>query len=204
MEDYGSLINALMSLYESDFNEDWISFAEKLSKTMILKFWDASAEVFYFTEKGKSDLIARPIETYDGALPSATAMAITGLTRLGKVIGDNKLLGLCEKALSRLQEQMKLIPSASGQLLIALQMQLENSAEWVVAAGNSEEEWETFLRGFRSQFRPGVSLSKANPQSIWGPLKNRPAIQGELTLYLCHNQICEAPIVGLKAVMPSP
>jgi hypothetical protein len=36
---------------------------------------------------------------------------------------------------------MKLIPSASGQLLIALQMQLENSAEWVVAAGNSEEEW---------------------------------------------------------------
>jgi uncharacterized protein YyaL (SSP411 family) len=99
LEDYGSLINALMSLYESDFNEDWISFAEKLSKTMILKFWDASAEVFYFTEKGKSDLIARPIETYDGALPSATAMAITGLTRLGKVIGDNKLLGLCEKAL---------------------------------------------------------------------------------------------------------
>src|SRR5207247_97322 len=49
LEDYGSLVDGLISLYEATGELEWIESATLLANRMIEQFWDDEAGGFFFT-----------------------------------------------------------------------------------------------------------------------------------------------------------
>jgi uncharacterized protein YyaL (SSP411 family) len=202
LDDYASLLNAYLSLYESTFDAKWITRAHDVAAAMIIRFWDQGVGDFYFTDKDHEKLITRPKEIHDGATPSATSMAITGLARLSTLMAKPEWTEVAHGALRALSEVLKQVPGASGQSLIALSFLNSPPRELVFAPGRSTEDNESALRAIRARFSPDTVIAGAQePMPVELPaLQGKTSVKGEPTLYVCRNFTCEAPLIGVDAI----
>ncbi|MGH8016597.1 MAG: thioredoxin domain-containing protein, partial [Candidatus Zixiibacteriota bacterium] len=73
LEDYSFFIRGLIDLYESDkilCNDEWMTLAQELADDAVKLFADANGK-FYLRPDGQDDLLFRPKEERDGAIPAA-------------------------------------------------------------------------------------------------------------------------------------
>ena len=87
LDDYACFIWGLIELYEATFNPRYLAAAVDLHRIQIELFWDDSGGGFFMTAKDSEELIARPKDLYDGAVPSGNSVALLNLLRLGKMCG---------------------------------------------------------------------------------------------------------------------
>lgn len=199
LDDYAYFINGLLALFESDFDLQWIEWAQKLTDFVIKEFWDLANNDFFYTPKTHEALIFRPKEFQDGALPSATGMMVTALIRLGKLQGEARYLEQAEKVLMSHSAFMERAPLACGQFLVALELLKNQSRELVLVPGQEEESEREFLDFVRAGFYPNlVTILKTEQNGKLSLLQKRSAQSGLATAYLCEEQSCQAPIVDLK------
>ena len=69
----------------------YLERAKNLAADMIDLFWDDEQGGFYFYGTDNEELLIRPKEYYDGALPSGNSVAALQLVRLARLTGDYKL-----------------------------------------------------------------------------------------------------------------
>lgn len=74
----------LLELYETTFELDYLSKAQKLSLEMRRLFWDKQDGGFYFSGIDEEKLITGSKELYDGALPLGNSVAALNLLKLSK------------------------------------------------------------------------------------------------------------------------
>ncbi len=193
LEDYAHLTQSLITIYESNFNEKFLSTAQIITQRMIELFWDAPSKTFFFASDKQTDLVIRPTETYDGATPSSTAIAITALIRLGKLTYNDSYLKIAEQALEKYESQMRTLPQASGQMLIALELLQNRSQEFVLLPGNDEsiEDWLYVIRGTFIPNKVVAVKQKDQDENIL--FKGKTCLEGKTTLYLCENRTCQTP-----------
>lgn len=203
LDDYAYLANALVTLYECTFDEKWIDHAMELVEQMRTHFGDAQRGGFYYTADDHEQLISRLKDFQDSSVPSGNAMAATVLVRLGKLTGRSDLIEDSERTISVAAGLIQTSPQASAQLLIALDMLTGPLAE-IVIVGDSAEEAITSLR---TRYLPNHVAAYRNGDSqyrseyISGLFANRTAAAGELTVYVCENFACQAPVTGLTAIL---
>src|SRR5262249_35086768 len=99
LEDYSYVIDALVSLFEHDFQPRWIEAARELAQTMIEQFWDEKEGGFFYTGKNHERLIARGKDPHDNATPSGNSMAVIALLRLYRLTGDARFRDKAERTL---------------------------------------------------------------------------------------------------------
>ena len=85
--DYAFFIMGLIDLYRNVGEPSWLTRAEALQSAMNDGFWRAEQGGFYLTAADGNDLPVRPLELYDGALPSANAVALNNLLHLNQLTG---------------------------------------------------------------------------------------------------------------------
>uniref|UniRef100_A0A914Q3I5 DUF255 domain-containing protein n=1 Tax=Panagrolaimus davidi TaxID=227884 RepID=A0A914Q3I5_9BILA len=90
-DDYAFLIQALLDLYEADFDESHLKWAEKLQNQMDEHFFDKQHSVGYFNSRDTdSTVFARLQEDQDGAEPCSNSIACNNLLRLSDIFGDKE------------------------------------------------------------------------------------------------------------------
>jgi uncharacterized protein YyaL (SSP411 family) len=206
LDDYSYLINALVTLYEATFQENWIDEAARLADLMLKHFEDQIGGGFYYTADDHEQLIARNKDLHDASIPSGNAMAATALIRLGKLLGNTAYLESAGRTLSFAKSVIEKTPTAAGQMLIALDLWRGPIQELVVIGGDNKEEYlqamqvlgKTFLPSAVVACRPTIT-SRQSP--LLAPLfAGRTAEKEKTTLYICHNFTCQAPIVGVDQI----
>src|SRR4030095_11761162 len=88
LEDYAMVAAALVDVYEATFDRRWVDQARALSDDMIRLFWDDGIDAFYDTGKDAEQLIVRPRNLFDNAVPCGTSVAIETLLRLAVLTGE--------------------------------------------------------------------------------------------------------------------
>ena len=88
--DYAFFIMGLIDLHRSVGEPFWLTRAEALQSAMNEGFWKAEQGGFYLTAADDNDLPVRPLELYDGALPSANAVALNNLLHLSRLTGRER------------------------------------------------------------------------------------------------------------------
>jgi uncharacterized protein len=210
LDDYASLANALISLYEATFDERYIDGALKLVEIMLARFIDTSGGGFYFTADNHEPLIARHKDIQDSSVPSGNALAATTLVRLGKLTGKSNLLAAAESVLQMASALMERAPTASGQMLLALDMFLGPTSEIVVLGDTESTDTVGVLRELRQRFIPNKviaarSIGKSPPTGRSAALE--PLFSGkesqspEPTVFICQNFACENPLYGREAAV---
>lgn len=199
LDDYAYFINGLLSLFESDFDSKWLSWAENLADYVIKEFWDPLEKSFFYSPTNHEKLIFRPKEFQDGALPSPTAMMLTALVRLYKLTGQDRFYKKAEELFSSHFDFMKKAPLACGQMFIALELLRNKSKEVVIVSGDKSESDQDFIDFFRGNFFPNtVVILKTEKNAHLPILQNRRAVGESTTAYICQNQNCLAPVSSLE------
>jgi len=203
LDDYACLMNALVSLYEADFNARWIDEAVRLADVMLARFVDAAAGGFFYTADDHEQLIARNKDVYDNATPSGTGMALTALVRLGKLTGSAQYLATAEKTFRSLTEVFDKAPSAVGQSLLAFDLFLGPTQELVAAAKDIADRDEV-LAEVRRRFWPNKVVAalpgKGESPHLSSVLAGKRPLDDQPTLFVCENFSCRRPASGSEAV----
>ena len=92
-EDYALLANALLDLFETDFDPFWVSEARRLMALMDEKFLDAGDGTYFYVDRDQATPLVRSKSIYDQVLPSGNSMAARVSLRLYRLTGEVALPG---------------------------------------------------------------------------------------------------------------
>ena len=120
LDDYATLANSLVSLYEATGNEKWSTWAVELAEMMLTHFADEENGGFFYTADDHEALISRNKDMIDSSVPSGNAMAATALLRIGRLVQRDEFVRASERTLQLGQGIMEQSPAAAGQMLLAL------------------------------------------------------------------------------------
>lgn len=139
LDDYAFLTYGLIELYESSFDIKYLEKAVKLNEDMINKFKDEKDGAFFMTMEEGEELITRPKEFYDGAMPSGNSVAAYNILRLAKITGNSKLEDLGYENLKEFSRRLYGGSVNYTFFLSAVAYDLCNSKELKVVLKNKED-----------------------------------------------------------------
>jgi uncharacterized protein YyaL (SSP411 family) len=205
LEDYAFLAESLVALYEANSVPLYLQAAVELADTILRHFADPNGPGFFFTADDHEKLIARTKDVHDGSTPSGNAVAVMVLLKLAKLCGREDFTKKAEETLRGFKTMMTEHPAASGQMLAALDFYLGPVQEIAVIGPRGDPVTQKVLHAIHSSYRPNTVVSFHDPSNGDPPefiplLKDRPMIGGQVTVYLCENNVCQAPLVGANAV----
>lgn len=88
LEDYAVYTLALLELYRASFDAAYLEEAVFRADQMVDLFEDRDRGGYFITPRDGERLIARPKETYDGAIPSGNSAAAMALQALADLTGE--------------------------------------------------------------------------------------------------------------------
>ncbi len=164
LDDYAGLAAALASLYQASFNEQYLDAACQLADVMLAHFRDPQNGGFFYTADDHPPLIARTQDLYDNATPSGNALAATALVRLGKLTGRDDYLAAAAATFKRALAVLQQSPTASSQMLLALDIYLGPTPEIVIVADPAAADTVALLADLHHRYWPNkVVALRADP-----------------------------------------
>ena len=132
LEDYAFLVDGLLSLYEATFTPRWLWEAQSLAESMLELFWDQDVAGFYSTGIDHEELLIRPQDFYDNAIPSGASAAALALLRLGTLTGVPRYAEVAGVALRSMRTSVTTQAIGYGHWLCAMDYALSTPKEVVV------------------------------------------------------------------------
>ncbi len=123
IDDYSFMIWGLMELYQANFKEQYMLRAIELQEELNRHFTDEQSGAFFSTHAQTDDLPLRPLEIYDGALPSGNSVSMLNLLRLGSVTGNTTYDERALKISTAFSSQIQRMPNAFCMLMWALEFE---------------------------------------------------------------------------------
>ena len=159
-------------------------------------FWDDDDEALYDTGSEHDQLIVRPRDLFDNAMPCGNSAAVMALLRLGLHTGEPKYQRIATSALSSVADLMQRVPNGFAWWLCALDFNLARVQEVVVMGGPGDPDTARLLDAARKGFSPNrIYAGGAVPSddAQFPLLAGKTLIGGKATAYLCENYACLAP-----------
>ena len=201
LEDYAFVADGLLYVYELTFDQHWIDEARSLADEMINLFWDEDLGLFYETGKDAEQLVVRPREMFDNAIPCGGSMAALMLQKLSVLTGDTSYAQKAATTLRSVQGIVADHPMGMGNWLSALDFYVSAVKEVVVMGPQEDPATRQLLETVHGAYRPNkVVAGGAGSESESGPviplLEGRGLIDGRPTAYVCQNYTCQLPVTA--------
>ena len=196
LEDYAFLVDGLISLYEATFDRRWLDEARFFGDRIPELFWDDNDEALYDAGSDHDQLIVRPRDLFDNAMPCGNSAAVMALLRLGLHTGEPKYQMIATSALSSVADLMQRVPNGFAWWLCALDFKLARVQEVVVMGAPDDPDTALLLDTARNGFSPNrIYAGGAVPSddAQFPLLAGKTLIGGKATAYLCENYACLAP-----------
>ncbi len=205
VDDYSYTIDALIALFEATGHTDWIEHAIRLADIMLARFQDPQGGGFYYTADDAESLITRNKEWHDGSLVSGNASAAMALLKLSRLCDREDYRAAAERTFCGGEEVLIKQSAACGALLCALD-RYWNDREQLVLAARDASAMMVARPLFLKHYRPNTTLSWVIGDSIESGAtvtlnQHRDPIDGQDTLYRCHEFSCDMPITGDQAMI---
>ncbi len=197
LEDYAFLIDGLLALHEVTFETEWLEESISLADQMVDLFWDDNSNQLYDTGKDQENLIIRPCELTDNAIPCGSSVAAEVLLRLSIITNNAEYKHKAITLLSAAQGMMSSFPASTGQWLNVLDAYLNGTKEIVLAGNPLANDTQKLLSALYENYIPSYVLVgiKEPKESILNlPItENREQINAVATAFVCENYVCQMP-----------
>ena len=111
-DDYAYLIWACIELFETTSKVEFINKAIELNEGLMEYFWDKESGGLFLYGKDGEQLISRPKEIYDGAVPSANSQMILNLMKLSNILAGQEYYSRADEILSAFSSKINSSPRA--------------------------------------------------------------------------------------------
>lgn len=203
VDDYAFLIWGLLETYETTLDPEYLKLSLDLNEDLLRLFWDEQEGGLFFYGSDGEQLIARPKEIYDGAIPSGNGVAAYNWLRLFHLTGRMELREKAERLLKAFAGNYEHYPAGYSFSMLALQMAIGPVRQIVIAGRRDDERAKAFLAAAREEYRPFDLISLNDPNGKLGDIaeavKDKTMKGNDVTAYLCENFSCQAPVTELEA-----
>jgi uncharacterized protein YyaL (SSP411 family) len=203
-EDYAYLAFGLIELFQATGNPRWLEWALTLQARMDELFWDAADGGWFSTTGNDPSVLLRLKETYDGAEPAATSVAVLNLLALSHLTGGDGAAEKIERTLALFRSHLgRAVP-----MMLAALSTYHAGVPQVVIAGEAEAaDTRALFDALRVSYRPSWVVVPALAQHRSGLERVLPwvsgmaARDGRATAYVCRDFACQAPVHTAEALV---
>ncbi|HYX42050.1 MAG TPA: hypothetical protein VE821_10155, partial [Pyrinomonadaceae bacterium] len=199
LDDYACVAQGLLALYEATGAQRWLEAVQARVEEMIAEFWDETEGGFFYTAQHGEQLIVRQKDFFDNATPSGNSVAANVLLRLAVLLEKPDYQRKALTIFRLMHEQLMRYPSAFGRLLSALDFHLSTPKEIVLIGDPEAAETRALAREVWRRYLPNKVVAQAaagdeSAASLIPLLRDRPALGGRPTAYVCENYTCQQPV----------
>ena len=200
LEGYAFLVQGLLDLYETDFDQGWLRAALDLGEVVEARFRDPEQGGYFTTEARRSDLLVRRKSPMDGALPAAGSVHALNLLRLAEQTGRRGLAERAQDALRAAGVLASRYPAGFSALLLAADFLASPPRELVLVGDAAHPGHGELLEALhRCSARGRVLAACAGPGSVDTGLQpilegRSPAADGAPLVYPCQGYACAQPV----------
>ncbi len=182
LDDYAFYVAALIELYNSTLNKDYIEKAEWFCKETVRLFMNNNSGGFYLSNQNSAELFINPRETYDGAIPSGNSVMTYNLVRLYQITEKEEYKELLEKQITFMSARTSQYPSGNSMFLIAMLL-YEDYIPHITIALKEPSDLEQ-IKG-KLPFLSNISVVTEDAKY--------PLLNNQTTFYVCKNHNCLPP-----------
>lgn len=194
LDDYAFLIEALLALYQYDFDENWLQEAKGFADYVVLHFTDPDTPMFFYTAETAAALIARKHEIMDNVVPASNSVMAQNLNLLGLLFDENSYTTRAEAMLAAVQPQLKTYGSAYSNWAIQLLNEVAGIYE-IAITGTAVIQVQKALGNY---YIPNKVIL-AGTKSTLPLLKDKQSI--ETKIYICQNKVCQLPVTTVDEAL---
>lgn len=204
IEDYAFVIWSLIELYETTFKPQYLTKSIELTEQMIELFYDVEHGGFFTYGKDSEELILRPKEIYDGAIPSGNSMAAVVLLRLYSLTFREEFKEYALKTISCFGAELAVSPSAHSIAVTAVMNLYTPTREIIICGNREDDDTKQILQMINKYYYPFTSViindETEEIYSINPNLKNYKKKNHMTTVYICKDNSCSAPANDLGEI----
>ncbi|MGA7234832.1 MAG: thioredoxin domain-containing protein [Bryobacteraceae bacterium] len=207
LDDYALFVQALLDLYDAQFDVRHLQLATDLTLQMRDLFEDPEHGGFFSSPAGDESLVMRVKDDYDGAEPSGNSVALMNLLRLTQMTNRDEFRQSAARTLAAFEKRLSLAPSALPQMLAACEFLLSHPRQIVVAGGRESEDTKALLRAIHARFIPNrVALlidseeTRARLAQSVPEIAAMQSVDGRAAAYVCRDYACQLPVTNAAAL----
>lgn len=182
LDDYAFYTAALVELYHSTLNKEYLKKGEQFCKEAVRRFADEKNGGFYLSDLENEELFMKPKESYDGAIPSGNSVMAYNFVRLYQLTEKAEYRELADKQIRYMSAQAQKYPAGHSMFLFA-RLLYENPPKHVVIVLKRKSDFEKIKRRL---------LPLANVVVV-SESKEYPLLNDASTIYVCKNHTCFPP-----------
>jgi len=208
LDDYAFFVWGLIELYQAGFDSSVLNASIELNSIMIKEFEDTQQGGFFLTAHDAENLLIRPKEMYDGAIPSGNSVALLNMLRLARLTGESSLEKRAQSTANAFYSVIKKEPFGYTQFISGLDFALSEGYEIVIVGDPDAKDTNAMLKSLNHQFRPnavvilrtlkkhGDAITEMAPYTRF-----QTSIDGKATAYICQNFSCNQPTTDIKKML---
>ena len=183
LDEYAYYAVSLLFLYDVTAQERYLERARQMCEEAVRQFGDEMHGGFYLYGTKNEDLITKPKETYDGALPAGNSVMAYCLVHLAQLTGANKDRQRAEKQLGFLSGEAARYPAGHSLFLTAL-LRFLNPPEKITVVLAGEDDADRIWRALPLYADVKILSEETREYAL---------LNGKTTYYICKDYTCLPP-----------
>ena len=207
IEDYAFLIWGLIELYQLTFDLKYLEEAKNLSNYQIDNFWDEKNKGFYFYDINSENLIIRPKEVYDGAIPSGNSVSAYNFLRLSRILNNQKFRRIATETMNAFSNQINKSGTGYTMMLHAIDYDFGPSYEVIIVGDLNDPKTKSILHEVYNVKNLNKVIVLINPNDKEKIKAIIPFSEFYLNTkhldpkaYICKNYTCDLPTSNLDKI----
>lgn len=189
LEDYATVTDAFINLYEVTLDENWLTYAKQFTDYSFDHFYDEESKMFFFTSNKEKGLISKKVETDDNVIPSSNSITANNLFKLGHYYGNKHYGDNAKAMLNNVKENSISYGSGASNWLNLYSNYLGNFYEVAIVGEDAAKK----LRELNAFYIPNKLIVGSKKESSL-PLLAYKYNEGETTIYVCIDGACKLPV----------
>ncbi len=196
LEDYATIIEAYLALYEATFDEKWLNLSKKLLDYTKSHFFDKKSGMFFFTSDKDDSLIRRSIETNDNVISASNSIMAKNLLKFHKLFPNEGYENLSNQMLKNVQENFDKSAQGFANWLHLVLYKNQIFYEIAIVGDNYKE----LGKEISSNYLPNSILVGAKEEGSIDLLQNR-YVKNQTLVYLCIEGSCKLPVTSTEQAL---
>lgn len=194
LDDYAFYIEALIALYETTFQIDYLEKAKLLMDKVLIDFRHENDTAFNFTSHQAEKLIANKKDIMDDVIPSSNSVLIRQLFKLGLFFDNDSYRSTAMQILINVFPQIKTYPSAFSNWSIQLLEEVFGLNEIAITGPDFKRNQEELDKHYLP-----------NKITMGGEDENLPLLINRVDstnkIYVCKNKTCSLPVINIPELL---
>lgn len=196
LDDYATVIEAFIALYEVTFDDEWLFEAKKLTAYTIAHFQDSESGMFFYTSDEDESLIRRTIETNDNVISASNSIMAKNLLKLHKLFHNEGYEKIALQMVKNVQENFEKNGQSFANWLHLVLYENRNFYEIALVG----KDYKNMGKEIARHYLPNSILVGTEKEGRIELLQNR-YNEGETLAYVCIEGTCKLPVTTTEQVL---